>query len=74
MQTASALSIPDLERVRLESKMREVFEEEMNKLSKDLQSVFAEDIVTAFLDRIGLFIVIEAEKKRYTRTKRSLNP
>ncbi len=74
LQTASALSVPELERVRLESKMREVFEEEMNKLSKDLQSALAEDIVMAFLNRIGLFIEIEAEKKRYTRTKRSLNP
>ncbi len=74
MQMASALSVPDLERVKLESKMREVFEEEMNKLSKDLQGVLAEDIVTAFLNRIGLFIEIEAEKRRYTRTKRSLNP
>ncbi len=74
MQTASALSVPELERVRLESKMREVFDEEMNKLSKDLQGVLAEDIVTAFLNRIGLFIEIEAEKRRYTRTKRSLNP
>jgi len=54
--------------------MREVFGDEMKKLSEDLQSVLADDIVTAFLTRIGLFIKIEAKKRRYTRTKRSLNP
>jgi hypothetical protein len=68
------MAVSEPERERLESKMREVFEEEMNKLSEDLQIVLADDIVTAFLNRIGLFIEIEAEKKRYTRTKRSLNP
>lgn len=74
MQTATTMSTSEHERERLESKMREVFEDEMKKLSEDLQDVLADDIVTAFLSRIGLFIEIEAKKKRYTRTKRSLNP
>jgi len=54
--------------------MREVFGDEMKKLTEDLQEVLADDIVTAFLNRISLFIKIQAEKRRYTRTKRSLNP
>jgi hypothetical protein len=62
------------EREQLECKVRKVFEDEMKKLSEDLQNVLADDIVTAFLNRIGLFMKIEAKKKRYTRTKRSLNP
>jgi hypothetical protein len=68
------MSVSEPERERLECKMREVFEDEMKKLSEDLQNVLADDIVTTFLNRIGLFIEIEAKKKRYTRTKRSLNP
>jgi len=54
--------------------MRKVFQEEMKSLSRDLQSVLADDIVTAFLNRIGLFLKIEAKTRRYTRTKRILNP
>jgi len=54
--------------------MRKVFGNEMKKLSNDLQTVLADDIVTAFLNRISLFVKIEAKTKRYTRTKRILNP
>jgi len=54
--------------------MRKVFHEEMKSLSRDLQSVLADDIVTAFLNRISLFLKIEAKTGRYTRTKRILNP
>ncbi len=74
MQIAPTISISEPERQLLESKMRKIFEDEMKNLDEDLQHVLADDIVTAFLSRIGLFIEIEAEKKRYTRTKRSLNP
>jgi hypothetical protein len=63
-----------VQRAYLESKMREVFGSEMTKLSEELQSVLADDIVTAFLNRISLFIKIQAKKRRYTRTKRSFNP
>jgi hypothetical protein len=62
------------ERRELETKMRKVFHEEMKKLSEDMQSVLADDIVTAFLNRISLFLRIEAKTRRYTRTKRILNP
>jgi len=74
MQTTTTVSLSDREREQLENKMREVFGDEMKRLSKELQGVLADDIVTAFLNRIGLFIKIEAKKRRYTRTKRSLNP
>jgi len=74
LQTANVVSPSEREREHLENKMREVFGDEMKRLSKDLQSALADDIVTAFLNRIGLFIKIEAKKRRYTRTKRSLNP
>ena len=63
-----------VQRAYLESKMREVFGDEMKKLSEDLQTTLADDIVTAFLNRISLFVKIQAKKRRYTRTKRSLNP
>jgi uncharacterized protein (UPF0218 family) len=62
------------ERRELETKMRKVFHKEMKKLSEDMQSVLADDIVTAFLNRISLFLKIEAKTRRYTRTKRILNP
>ena len=74
LQITPTVSISGPEREKLESKMRLVFEDQLNRLSEDLQSALTDDIVTAFLARIGLFIEIEAEKKRYTRTKRSLNP
>ena len=54
--------------------MREVFEDEMKKLSEDMQTVLVDDLVTAFLNRISLFIEIEAKEERYTHTNRSLNP
>ncbi len=68
------MSLSEPERERLESKVREVFENEMKPLSEDMQTALADDIVTAFLARIGLFMEIVAEKKRYTRTKRNLKP
>ena len=64
----------EIDRAYLEHRMREVFGDEMKKLSEDLQSILVDDIVTAFLNRISLFVKIEAKKRRYTRTKRSLNP
>jgi len=71
MQT---LSVTPTERKQLETKMRKIFQKEMKKLSQDLQSVLADDIVTAFINRISVFLKIEAKTRRYTRTKRILNP
>jgi hypothetical protein len=69
-----ALALTQAKREQLQVKMRKVFREEMKQLSQDMQSVLADDIVTAFLNRIGLFLKIEAKTRRYTRTKRILNP
>jgi len=77
METTKTTESPpeeEIQRAYLETRMREVFGDEMKKLSDDLQSALADDIVTAFLNRISLFVKIQAKKKRYTRTKRSLNP
>jgi hypothetical protein len=69
-----ALALTQAKREQMQVKMRKVFQEEMKLLSQDMQSVLADDIVTAFLNRIGLFLKIEAKTRRYTRTKRILNP
>jgi len=69
-----SISVTHAQRKQLETKMRKVFQNEMKKLSQDLQSVLADDIVTAFLNRISVFLKIEAKTRRYTRTKRILNP
>jgi uncharacterized protein (UPF0218 family) len=69
-----ALALTQTKREQLQIKMRKVFQKEMKNLSQDMQSVLADDIVTAFLNRIGLFLKIEAKTGRYTRTKRISNP
>jgi uncharacterized protein (UPF0218 family) len=69
-----AFALTQAKREQLQVKMRKVFREEMKQLSQDMQSVLADDIVTAFLNRIGLFLKIEAKTRRYTRTKRISNP
>jgi len=69
-----SINVTSAQRKQLQTKIRKVFQSEMKKLSEDLQSVLADDIVTAFINRISLFIKIEAKKRRYTRTKRILNP
>jgi hypothetical protein len=69
-----ALNSSQTTRDKLQTKMRKVFKEEMKSLSQDMQTVLADDIVTAFLNRISLFVKIEAKTGRYTRTKRILNP
>jgi hypothetical protein len=69
-----ALNLTQTTRDKLQTKMRKVFKEEMKSLSQDMQTVLADDIVTAFLNRISLFVKIEAKTGRYTRTKRILNP
>ncbi len=69
-----ALASTQNKREQLQVKMRKVFEKEMKNLSQDMQTVLADDIVTAFLNRISLFLKIEAKTRRYTRTKRILNP
>lgn len=69
-----AIALTQTQRKQLQAKMRKVFQKEMKSLSQDLQSVLADDIVTAFINRISLFLKIEAKTGRYTRTKRISNP
>ena len=69
-----AIALTQTRREQLHAKMKKVFQHEMKSLSQDMQSVLADDIVTAFLNRISLFVKIEAKTRRYTRTKRILNP
>jgi len=51
-----------------------VFGDDMKKLSEELRKILADDLVTAFLNRLTVFARIEPEKGLYTATKRSLNP
>jgi len=44
------------ERKQLETKMRHVFQKELEQLSQDYQSVLADDMVTAFLNRMALLL------------------
>jgi len=44
------------ERKQLETKMRQVFQKELKQLSQDYQSVLADDMVTAFLNRMALLL------------------
>ena len=69
-----AIALTQTQRKQLQAKMRKVFQKEMKNLSQDLQSVLADDIVTAFINRISLFLKIEAKTSRYTRTKGISNP
>jgi hypothetical protein len=69
---AESPSEAEVQRAYLEHKMKEVFGSEMRRLSEDLQTALADDIVTAFINRISLFVKIDSERRRYTRTKRSL--
>jgi hypothetical protein len=56
-----AITVTPSERKQLETKMRKVFENEIHSLSEDLQSVLVDDVVTAFLNRISIFLKIEAK-------------
>ena len=47
------------ERKQLETKMREVFQKELAQLSQDYQSVLADDMVTAFLNKLALLAKVE---------------
>jgi len=47
------------ERKQLETKMREVFQKELEQLSQDYQSVLADDMVTAFLNRLTLLVKVQ---------------
>jgi hypothetical protein len=55
------VTVTPSERKQLETKMRKVFENEIHELSEDLQTILVDDVVTAFLNRISIFLEIEAK-------------
>jgi len=62
------------QRKQLQAKVLRVFGGDMKKLSKELQKILADDLVTAFLNRLTVFARIQPKKGLYTATKRSSNP
>lgn len=50
------------ERKRLETKMLETFGEEMKDLTKELQETLADDLVTAFQNRLAVFLRIQSKQ------------
>ncbi len=61
-------------RKRLEKKIMQIFQEEMKKLSKDFQKILADDLVTAFLNRMAVFTEIQSKASVSSSIKRTLNP
>jgi len=62
------------QRRQLRAKVMAVFGDDMERLSRELQGLLADDLVTAFLNRLTVFARIQPKKRLYTATKRSLNP
>jgi hypothetical protein len=52
----------------------QIFQKEMEKLSSDLQKILADDLVTAFINRMTVFIEIQSKTGISNSGKRSLNP
>lgn len=65
---------PQAKRKRLEKKILQIFQEEMKKLSKDLQRILADDLVTAFFNRMAVFTEIQSKAGVSSPRKRTLNP
>lgn len=65
---------PQAKRKRLEKKILQIFQEEMKKLSKDLQKILADDLVTAFFNRMAVFTEIQSKAGVSSPRKRTLNP
>ena len=49
------------ERKHLENKLIDAFKDEMNTLSKELQQIVADDLITAFQNRIAVFQRIQTK-------------
>lgn len=65
---------PQAKRKQLEKKILQIFQEEMKKLSKDLQKILADDLVTAFINRMAVFTEIRSKASVSSPRKRTLNP
>jgi hypothetical protein len=50
------------ERKRLETKMLQTFGEEMKDLTRELQETLADDLVTAFQNRLAVFLRIQSKQ------------
>lgn len=50
------------ERKRLEKRMMETFKDQMRNLTKELQQTLADDLVTAFQNRLTVFLRIQSKK------------
>jgi len=61
-------------RKQLEKKVLQIFQEEMKKLSRDLQKILVDDLVTAFINRMAVFTEIQSKAKVSSSRKRTLNP
>lgn len=65
---------PQAKRKQLEKKILQIFQEEMKKLSEDLQKILADDLVTAFINRMAVFTEIRSKASVSSPRKRTLNP
>jgi hypothetical protein len=65
---------PQAKREQLEKKILQIFQEEMKKLSRDLQKILVDDLVTAFINRMAVFTEIQSKTKVLSSIKRTLNP
>ena len=54
-------NIPSKQRKELEAKMAEVFKEDIEMLSTELQKILLDDLVTAFQNRINVLIRAQAK-------------
>ena len=54
------------QRENLENKLIDAFKDEMNALSKELQQILADDLITAFQNRVTVFRRIQAKTKLLT--------
>ena len=54
-------NIPFKQRKELEAKMAEVFKEDIEMLSTELQEILLDDLVTAFQNRINVLIRAQAK-------------
>jgi len=65
---------PQTKRKQLEKKILQIFQEEIKKLSRDFQKILVDDLVTAFINRMAVFIEIQSKAKASSSRKRTLNP
>ncbi len=49
-------------RKQLETKVMEAFKDEVKMLSKELQQILADDLVTAFQNRMAIFTKIQSKQ------------